>query len=48
MVSYANAGEVAKATEVFHLMQNSCREYEGYDRALEFAERNLGESGVIN
>jgi pentatricopeptide repeat protein len=48
MVSYANAGEMAKATEVFHLMQNHCREYEGYDRALEFAERNLGESGVIN
>ncbi len=48
MIAYANAGEMAKATEVFHLLQNHCREYEGYDRVLEFAERNLGESGVIN
>jgi tetratricopeptide (TPR) repeat protein len=48
MVCYANAGEMAKATEVFHLLQSHCRDYEEYDRVLEFAERSLGESGVVN
>jgi len=48
MICYANAGEMAKATEVFHLLQNHCRDYEEYDRVLEFAERSLGESGVVN
>lgn len=48
MVSYGNAGEMEKATEVFHLLQNHCQDYEEFDRVLDFAEQNLGESGVVN
>jgi hypothetical protein len=48
MVAYGNKGEVDKATEVFHLLQSNCQEYENIDRVLDYAERDLGESGVIN
>jgi tetratricopeptide (TPR) repeat protein len=48
MVAFANAGEVQKATEVFHMLQNHCQDYEDFDRVLTFAEQNLGESGVVN
>jgi tetratricopeptide (TPR) repeat protein len=48
MVAYGNCGEMDKATEVFHLLQSNCQEYEHIDRVLDYAERNLGESGVIN
>jgi tetratricopeptide (TPR) repeat protein len=48
MVAYANSGEMQKATEVFHLLQNHCQDYEDFDRVLTFAEQNLGESGVVN
>jgi hypothetical protein len=48
MVAFANAGEMQKATEVFHLLQNHCQDYDDFDRVLTFAEQNLGESGVVN
>ena len=48
MISYTNAGEIEKATDVFHLLQNHCTDYEDYSRVLEFAESHLGESGVVN
>jgi hypothetical protein len=48
MVAYANSGEMEKATEVFHLLQNHCQDYDNIDRVLDFAEQNLGESGVVN
>jgi tetratricopeptide (TPR) repeat protein len=48
MVAFANAGEMKKATEVFHMLQNHCQDYEEIDRVLDFAEQNLGESGVVN
>jgi hypothetical protein len=48
MVSYGNAGEIEKATEIFHMLQGNCQDYEEYERVLDFAERNLGESGVVN
>ncbi len=48
MVAYANIGEMEKATEVFHLLQSHCQDYEEFDRVLDFAEQNLGESGVVN
>ncbi len=48
MVSYGNAGEMEKATEVFHLLQSQCQDYEEFERVLDFAEQNLGESGVVN
>ncbi len=48
MVSFGSAGEMEKATDVFHLLQSHCQDYEEYERVLDFAERNLGESGVVN
>ena len=48
MVAFGNAGENDKATDVFHLLQAHCQDYENFDRVLEYAEQNLGESGVVN
>ncbi len=48
MVAYGNSGEMDKAVEVFHLLQSHCQDYEHIDRVLDYAERNLGESGVVN
>jgi len=48
MVAYGNNAEMEKATEVFHLLQSHCQDYEHIDRVLDYAERNLGETGVVN
>ncbi len=48
MVSYGARGDLDRATEVFHMMQADCRGYEHFDRVLEYARRNLGESGTVN
>jgi hypothetical protein len=48
MVAFVDVGEIDKATDVFHLLQRHCQDYENYDRVLDFAEQNLGESGVVN
>lgn len=48
MVAYGSSGAIDMAVEVFHLLQNHCQDYEKIDRVLEYAERNLGESGVVN
>ncbi|MCU0305820.1 MAG: hypothetical protein MUC56_17345 [Thermoanaerobaculales bacterium] len=48
MVAFATAGDVDKAVDVFHMLQSQCHDYDNYDRVLEFAEKNLGQSGVVN
>lgn len=48
MVAFGNAGENDKAADVFHMLQANCQDYENFDRVLEYAEQNLGESGVVN
>jgi tetratricopeptide (TPR) repeat protein len=48
MISLTNSGATDKAADVFHLLQTNCQDYEHFDRVLEFAEQNLGESGVVN
>jgi len=48
MVAFGDTGEIDKATDVFHLLQRHCQDYENYDRVLEYAEQNLGESGIVN
>ena len=48
MVAYGDTGEIEKATDVFHLLQSHCQDYDNYSRVLEYAEQNLGESGVVN
>ena len=48
MMAYTSVGEVAKATEVYQLLGSRCQDYEDFDRVLDFAQRNLGETGVVN
>jgi tetratricopeptide (TPR) repeat protein len=48
MVAFGNAGDLDKATDVFHMLQSACQDYENFDRVLEYAEQNLGESNVVN
>ena len=48
MVAFGNAGDTDKAADVFHLLQANCQDFEHFDRVLEYAEQNLGESGVVN
>ena len=48
MVAFGDTGEIDKATDVFNLLQGHCQDYENYDRVLDYAEQNLGESGVVN
>ncbi len=48
MVAFGDAGEMEKATEVFHMLQEHCQDFESYDRIIEWADQNLGESGVVN
>jgi tetratricopeptide (TPR) repeat protein len=48
MVAFGTSGDTEKATDVFHMLQAHCQDYEHFDRVLEFAEHNLGESGVVN
>ncbi|MEJ2580675.1 MAG: hypothetical protein P8127_03390 [Acidobacteriota bacterium] len=48
MVAYGDTGEIDKATDIFNLLQGHCQDYENYDRVLEYAEQNFGESGVVN
>lgn len=48
MVAFGDTGQVDKATDVFHLLQRHCQDYENYDRVLAYAEQNLGESGIVN
>jgi tetratricopeptide (TPR) repeat protein len=48
MVAFGDSGEIDKATEVFHLLQQHCQDFDSYDRIIEWADQNLGESGVVN
>jgi tetratricopeptide (TPR) repeat protein len=48
MVAFGDNGQLDKATDVFHLLQQHCQDYENYDRIIEWADQNLGESGVVN
>jgi tetratricopeptide (TPR) repeat protein len=48
MVAYGNCGHLEKATEVFHLLQGHCQDYDQMERVLDYAARNLGESSIVN
>ena len=48
MVAFGDIGEISKATDVFQLLQRHCQDYEHYDRVLDYADQNLGESGIVN
>lgn len=48
MIAFDRAGRMDKATEVFHLLSQQCREYDHFDRVMEYAQDHLGETGTIN
>jgi tetratricopeptide (TPR) repeat protein len=48
MIAYDRAGRLDKATEIFHLLSKQCREFEHFDRVMEYAQLHLGETGTIN
>lgn len=48
MVAYFNVGEQDKAVEVFHILSERCHESDHFERILDFARKNLGETGVVN
>jgi tetratricopeptide (TPR) repeat protein len=48
MVAYFNVGEQDKAIEVFHILSERCHESDHFERILDFARKNLGETGVVN
>lgn len=48
MVAYFNVGEQAKAIEVFHILSERCQDCDHFERILDFARSNLGETGVVN
>jgi tetratricopeptide (TPR) repeat protein len=48
MVAYYASGDQGKATEVFHILSERCRDSDNFERVLDFARQNLSETGVVN
>jgi tetratricopeptide (TPR) repeat protein len=48
MNAYGRLGHMERATEVFQMLSARCQDYEHFDRVLDYAQRNLGESGEVN
>ena len=48
MVAYARLGDLKRASEVLHLIEADCDEYEHLARVRDFARRHLGESSEVN
>ena len=48
MIAYVAAGDTQKASEVFQILSERCRNTDGFDRIVDFARQNLGETGPVN
>jgi len=48
MVSYGSSGDIARATEVFHVLEEHCQEHDDFDRVRAYAREQLGEGGEVN
>lgn len=48
MIAYSATGDTQKATEVFQTLSDRCRNSDTFERILDFARRNLGETGTVN
>lgn len=48
MVAYVTTGDAQKASEVFQLLSERCRQSDNFERILDFARQNLGETGAVN
>ncbi len=48
MIAYVATGETQKASDVFQILSKRCSQSDTFERILEFARRELGETGVVN
>ncbi|RLE27795.1 MAG: hypothetical protein DRJ65_01680 [Acidobacteria bacterium] len=48
MIAYVATGQSQKASEVFQVLSERCRQSDNFERILDFARRELGETGVVN
>lgn len=48
MIAYAANGDPQKASEVFQVLTERCRDSDTFQRVLDFARQNLGETGAVN
>ena len=48
MIAYVATGQSQKASEVFQVLSDRCRQSDSFERILDFARRELGETGVVN
>ena len=48
MVAWYGVGDLDRALEVFHILEQRCREVESFDRILDFARKKLGAAGLVN
>lgn len=48
MVAYYGVGNFDRALEIFHLLEQRCREAESFERILDFARKKLGAAGLVN
>jgi len=48
MIAYVATGDTQKASEVFQLLSERCRNSDTFQRVLDFARQNLSETGVVN
>jgi len=48
MVACYGVGEIDRAIDVFHVLKESCRDTEGFDRILDFAREKLGTTTMVN
>ena len=48
MIAYVATGDNQKASEVFQTLSERCRQSDTFERILDFARQNLGETGAVN
>jgi hypothetical protein len=48
MVAYGGTGDLTKATDVFHLLEEHCHDHDDFDRVRDYAREQLGEGGEVN
>lgn len=48
MIAYVATGDTQKGSEVFQVLSERCRHTDTFERILDFARRNLGETGTVN
>ncbi len=48
MIAYVATGQSQKASEVFQVLSDRCRQSDNFERILDFARRELGDTGVVN